>query len=163
MVCFSGGCLASALATLWYVAVLAEREPLWPFPSEIAQIEALFAVWGLIMFATFYRRPRPIWVPLFGVDDARVKRARVLLACSAANCAAWLAANVGLWIARMRGPLPWTFCLLASAAAILNGVYVAIHWAVRPEKLFSDRVRRLADDPTVFLIIGPLIKRWRVR
>jgi hypothetical protein len=163
IVCFAAGCLASLLALDWYVAVLVTRNSMWPFPSDVAEIEALFVVWGLIMFATFYRNPRPIWMPLFEITSARIKAARLLLACTLINCVVWLIACVALWAVQVRGPLPWIFCLLASGVTLLNAVYVFIHWALRPENLFSERFRRFADDPIVFLIFDPLLRRRKIR
>jgi hypothetical protein len=159
IICFSGGCLATALAVLWYLAVLVTRDLLWPFPSNIEGIEVLFAVWGLIMFATFYRSPRPIWMPLFEVSSRRVKVTRMLLVCSLVNFAVWLLVCAGLSATQVLGPLPWAFCLLASAATLLNAIYVAVHWAFRPENLFSERFRRFADDPIVFLIFYRFLRR----
>src|SRR5581483_9127710 len=137
--CFAAGCLGSALAVIWYVAVLVTRSSIWPFPSDISEIEALFAIWGLIMLATFYRNPRPIWMPVLEVTGPRIKAARLLLVCTLINCAVWLVACIALWAVRVRGPLPWTFCLLASGVTLLNAVYVFAHWALRPENLFSER------------------------
>ena len=163
IVCFVAGCVGSALSLIWYVTVLLTRHSMWPFPSGITKIEALFAVWGLIMFATFYRNPRPIWMPVLEVSSGRVKEARLVLIFTLMNCAVWLLACVGLWAAQLRGPLPWVFCLLASGVTLLNAVYVVIHWALRPENIFSERFRRFADDPIVFLIFDPVLRRRRIR
>jgi hypothetical protein len=163
IVCFVSGCVGSALALVWYVTVLLTRHSIWPFPGGITEIETLFAVWGLVMFATFYRNPRPIWMPLLGVSSERVKAARLVLSCTLLNCAVWLLACIGLWAAQLRGPLPWVFCLLSSAVTLLNAIYIVIHWALRPENLFSERVRRFADDPIVFLIFGAALRRRKIR
>lgn len=163
IVCFVSGCVGSALALAWYVTVLLTRHSIWPFPSGITQIETLFAVWGLVMFATFYRNPRPIWRPLLGVSNGQIKAARLVLSCALLNCAVWLLACIGLWAAQLRGPLPWVFCLLASGITLLNALYIVIHWALRPENLFSERFRRFADDPIVFLIFYPVLGRRKIR
>ena len=163
IVCFVAGCLGSALALVWYVAVLLTRDSLWPFPSKISQIEALFAIWGLVMFATFYRSPRPIWMPVLKVTSSRIKVARLVLAYNLVNCAVWLLACAALWAIQFRGPLPWTFCLLAAGLTLLNAAYVFFHWAFRPENLFSERFRRFADDPVVFLIFDPVLRRRKIR
>lgn len=163
IVCFTAGCVGSALALVWYVAVLLTRHPIWPFPSGITEIEALFAVWGPIMFATFYRNPRPIWRPVLEVSSGRIKAARFVLACTLVNCAVWFLACVSLWAAQLRGSLPWIFCLLAAGVILFNAVYVLIHWALRPENLFSERFRRFADDPIVFLIFNPVLRRRKIR
>jgi hypothetical protein len=55
------------------------------------------------------------------------------------------------------------FCLLASATTMLNGLYVLIHWALRPENLFSERFRRFADDPIIFVLFEPIIRRRKLR
>ena len=163
IVCFAAGCLASVLALTWYAAVLLAGNPRWPFPSKIGRIEALFAVWGLVMFATFYRNPRPIWKPLIEVTSGHIKAARLLLAFAVTNCLLWLGASVAMWALRVRGPLSWTFCLLASSVILLNAVYIAVHWAFRPENLFSERFRRFADDPIVFTIFQPFVRRKKIR
>jgi hypothetical protein len=91
-------------------------------------------------------------MPVLEVNSKGIKVARLVLVCTLMNCAVWLLACVGLRAAQLRGPLPWVFCLLASGVTLLNAVYVVIHWALRPENLFSERFRRFADDPIVFLI-----------
>lgn len=163
IVCFAAGCLSFALALTWYVAVLVTRHSMWPFPSGIAGIETLFAAWGLIMFATFYRSPRPIWMPVLEVKGGRIKAARLLLACTLINLVVWLLASFVLWATQIRGPLPWVFCIFAAAVTLLNAVYVVIHWALRPENLFSERFRRFANDPIVFLIFHSVLKRRKIR
>jgi hypothetical protein len=163
IVCFAAGCLGSALALVWYLAVLATRKSIWPFPSDISEIESLLGIWGVIMFATFYRNARPVWMPVIEVTSQRIKVARLLLACTLINVAFWLLACVGFWAVQLRGPLPWIFCLLASGVTVLNSVYVLIHWALRPENLFSERFRRFADDPIVFLIFDVVLRRRKIR
>jgi hypothetical protein len=71
----------------------------------------------------------------------------------------WLLVCVGLLVAQLRGPLSWTFCIVTSGIALVNAVYVVAHWALRPENLFSERFRRFADDPVVFLIFDPVLRR----
>jgi hypothetical protein len=161
MTCFWAGALGSALGLSWYLAVLFARRPIWPFPTGIGSIEALFAVWGAAMFATFYRSPRPIWGPVLVVTHERVRKARLSLWCLLLNSLVWLAALVVLAAAHIRKPLPWSFCAFASSCALLNGSYIWMHWAFRPESLFSEGFRRFADDPLVFAVAGLVVKAKR--
>jgi hypothetical protein len=163
IVSFATACLASCLATVWYLAVLVARTPLWPFPSTMIGIEALFAVWGLTMFATFYSSSRPIWDPLLRVSSERVRAARLLLAITLMNGMLWFLVCLILWAVRAHGPLPWAFCLLASAATLLNAVYIVVHWALRPENLFSERFLSFADNPLVSLIFDVVLRRRKIR
>jgi hypothetical protein len=102
-------------------------------------------------------------MPVLKASNGGIKVARLMLACAFINFALWLLACVGLWAARIRGPLPWMFCLVASGVTLLNAVYVAIHWAFRPENLFSERFRRFADDPVVLLIFDPVLRRRKIK
>jgi len=163
IVCFVGACLASAFTAAWFLTVLVSGKSLWPFPSNIIGIELLFAAWGLLMFATAYRTPRPIWLPLLTVSSGRIGAARRLLGLALMNFSVWLLSCIGVWIVRVQGRLPWAFCLLASAAALLNAVYAVVHWALRPENLFSERFRRFADDPVIFLIFDIVLGRRKIR
>jgi hypothetical protein len=163
VLCFSFGSLGSVGAWVWFVAALASHEPIWPFPSDIRGIEVLFALWGTVMFATFYRSPLPIWAPLFEVSDGRTRVARLILTFALINCLVWLVTCVVVWIIHNQGRLPWTFSLLASGVLLLNALYVVVHWAFRPENLFSEKFRRFADDPIVFLIFDPILKRRKLK
>lgn len=122
IICFAAGCLCSILVLAWYVTVLTTRHSMWPFPSSILRIEALFVAWGLVMFATFYRSSRSIWPPLFEISSGRIKTGKLVLACTFINCVVWLLICLGIWVAQIRGLWPWTFCLLVSAITLLNTV-----------------------------------------
>jgi len=161
--CFWTGLIGSALAGAWYLTVLLTRRPMWPLPSDIVWIEVLFAFWGTVMFATFYRSPRPIWTPLVAITGERVQWARLLLASAVLNGLVWLLGIVGLSLAHVHEPLPWLFCLLASSCGLLNGLYVCVHWALRPESVFSERFRRFADDPVVFAVVEMFKRRRRIK
>ena len=159
--CFVVGALGSVLGLSWHLAVLFWHRPVWPLPTGIGSIEALFASWGTVMFATFYRSPIPIWKPILAVTCERIRNARLLLFCLLLNSVMWLLAVVCLFAFDIRDPLPWTFCALASSCALLNGLYIWIHWAFRPENLFTERFRRFADDPLVFTVFQLLVRTRR--
>lgn len=161
--CLAAGALGSAFGLYWYLAVLIELHATWPFPTEIASIEGLFAIWGAVMLATFYRNPRPIWQPLLRLTGQRVKIARLLLMGLVLNSLVWVIALLSLLLFRVREPVPWVFCALASSCMLLNGCYVWIHWAFRPENLFTERFRRFADDPIVFTVFELLGRTRRIK
>jgi hypothetical protein len=154
LTCFSVGLGLFAFGLAWFLTVLLTRQVAWPLPSGIASIEALFGLWGACMFATFYRSVRPVWTPLIAITGRRVKWAKVVLASALLNSLLWLIATVSAWLVDAHVVLPWLFCVFASAGVLLNGSYLCIHWALRPENLFSERFRRLADDPAVFAIVA---------
>jgi hypothetical protein len=160
---FLAGAIGTLLALGWFAVILLSRHAVWPFPSDILSIEGIFAAWATIMFGTFYRSPKPIWVPVLAVTSERVKRARLILACAVVNVAIWLLALVGFLVLRLSQPLPWIFCLFASSCAVLNSSYVLIHWALRPENLFSDQFRRFADDPLVFALVRAFVRIRHMR
>ena len=153
------GSIASVASFAWYLLVIATWKVRWPFPSNILSIETLFLVWAATMYATFHRSKKRLWSPVLVVTSFHLKVARVAFVTVILNAAAWLLFAAGLWVFRKGGYLPVAFCAFMSSCALINSVYVTIHWAFRPENLFSERARGFADDPLIFLLFEFIRKR----
>ena len=148
VVCFSYGFLASLIAATVYVCVLLRR----PLASlDLWQIEALFLTYGLVLVITAYRRPsRPLWTSIFLVTPARVRFARLMLGVITANFGLWM---IGLFVSHSLGETKDDSTALAgffACFALVNAVYITIHWAYRPENIFSPSVMRFAANPLLF-------------
>ncbi len=156
--CFVTGLIGGGFAAVWYVMILITRRSMWPFPTDIVWIESLFALWASVMFATFFQSLRPIWAPLVAVTDKRVQTVKLLLGLALLHTFVLLVIVVSLWVRRAFAPLAWVFCLFAASCVLLNAIYVCIHWALRPEAIFSSKFRRFASDPIVFVVFHVLRK-----
>ena len=77
-----------------------------------------------------------------------------MLGCAAANMFVCMLVSAGLLLAGFRQPLPWLFSLFAASCALLNGIYVFVHWALRPDSFLSERFRHFVDDPVVFTFMS---------
>jgi hypothetical protein len=143
--CFIYGCVASALALVWYVASILGYV-LWPEGPWV--VVSMFVVHGIVMVLTFHRDPaRTLWSPLIPITPNRLRAAKAILAAAVANFLLCL-------ILMLLGNRPASLRMLSTAfasLALLNMVYVAIHWAVRPENLFPRQLLAFVSSPIGYL------------
>jgi hypothetical protein len=143
--CFLYGCLASAGAFGWYWLALTGHATL---PQNAWMFEVPFLAHVAVMVATFQRLPsRKIFKPVLKVTPARIRGAQLLLLVSAAN--------FGLCAARVfwesAASSERTLSMVVTSLVLLNTVYVAIHWALRPENLFPGGFLAFMRNPLVYL------------
>jgi hypothetical protein len=139
------GCLGSLLSLAWYVAALDGRATI---PNNVWIVEAVFAFHATAAIATFQRGAGPrAWLPMIPVTPARLKLARAVFSISLLNficCLGVFIAGVGLGnqplVERM-------VSLILTSFLLMNTVYIVIHWAFRPENLFSGSFIRAISDP----------------
>ena len=130
------GCLGTALATIWHVLAILGRAEL---PDNVIVVETIFALHSMAAIFTFYRSPLPprAWQPLFTVTRRRILIAKAILGCTVADfllcLPAFLFASLRHDAIVQQRLLP----LLLTSFVLSNTVYIAIHWAFRPENLFS--------------------------
>jgi len=127
---FIYGCITSVASLLWYCAAVAGHVMLPGGPSVMASI---LIIHGIAMTIMLYRPPlRRPWLPVLGISPVRLRVARTLLICATANflfCAT-LALREGDRVSVRQ------LAVVLSSMALLNTVYVVVHWAFRPANLF---------------------------
>jgi hypothetical protein len=143
--CFWYGCLGAIACFVWYLFAVFGRAAL---PNSVWVAEAIFGTYALAMLFTFQRnvrqRPKP---PMFTVTPARIKLGKALLGVAIANFNLCLAVLV---FAAIRADLPlenWVMPLILTSFLLLSTIYIALHWAFRPESFLSRRVIRVFTNP----------------
>jgi hypothetical protein len=150
--CFWYGCLGTLCAFAWYIAAILGFPTM---PTSVWVAEAVFALHGCAALATFHRTTmRPAWQPVLSVTAGRIALARSLFGLSIVN----FLVCFGLFlVAEIRGNVALGnegAALILTSFLLLNTIYIAIHWAFRPENLFSASFLRLISNPLELLSRG---------
>ncbi len=138
------GCLGSLCALAWYGSALAGS---FAFPSNWWIVEAVAVLHGGAACFTFQPRVRPAWGPLFTVTPRRVKLARMLFGLATLN---FIVSFVMLLIAGKvedQALLDKAVPIILTSFLLQNTVYIALHWAFRPENLFPGSLIEAVSNP----------------
>jgi magnesium-transporting ATPase (P-type) len=156
--CFGYGCVGSLAFLVWHLAALLGHPVL---PTSVWTVEAIFLLHGSAMLATF--RPNLMGVPtepVLAVTRKRRLLARLLLGLVTLYFVVFL--TIFVW-AELKGDSSLgvgMIPLLLTSFALLNTVYIALHWAFRPENILPERLLRIASNPASLVGIG---SKWRNR
>lgn len=146
------GCLASTASLAWFVGA-------WIFgpmmPENAGIVIAILIIHGAILTVTFHSfvQHRPFWSPVWRITDRRRKCAWGVLAS-----AAILFLGTVIWtILLIRKPHDWklvsdTASLTMASLALLSSLYILLHWAFRPENLFSTSLVEFASNPFAYIL-----------
>lgn len=141
---FIYGCVGSGLCLLFllYLA-LGQAAP----AMHLEWFLGGFGVHGIVLCATFQRYPGlTFWRPVLEPTARNVARARGALLLTAA-----LVALLGLApaVVRLRAGVPTEAMAISFIAAffLLSSVYIAVHWGLRPENMFSRTALRYLLNP----------------
>lgn len=141
------GCIGTIISTAQYVAALFDRY--WP-PMNVWIVEILFIFHGAAYFFTFGdSHSNPKWKPIITINPLRIKIAKIVLILAAANYALPLVLSLFLKYPIYGDKTPF---LLLSSFILLNTIYIAIHWALRPENIFSAAFLRFMSNPLFFFL-----------
>lgn len=150
--CFGYGCVGSLVFLVWHLAALAGHPVL---PKSVWIVEAIFLLHGSAMLATFHRKSLGTSVPpVLVVTRKRLRFAGFLLGLASLYFSAVLA--IFLW-AELTGEHSLGVRMIPLALtsfAVLNAVYIGLHWAFRPENFLPDRLLRIASNPARLVGIG---------
>jgi hypothetical protein len=152
------GCLASLCALAWYITALRGS---FSFPSNWEIVVAVFVLHGVAACFTFQPHVRPAWQPLLAVEPERIRIARILLGLATLNFAAWFGAFIIAGSHRnqlLGGRIAF---LILTSFLLQNTVYIALHWAFRPENLFPNSFIEALSNPlgSVLALFVPRFKK----
>lgn len=146
--CFIYGCVASVGALVWYLAALAGRVGL---PESVWVVESIVVVFAITMVLTFQRRPlRDPWVPVLRITLERIRIAKVFLAVVAANFGVCTLVAFA-WGNRVGAERALSMVL--TSLVLLYSIYIAIHWAFRPQNLFPSGFLTFISNPLLYPFI----------
>jgi len=134
--------MGTLCAFAWYIAAVMGRVTI---PNNGWIAGAVFGFHALAANATFYRGTT--WQPVLNVTPQRIRLAKILFGLSVLNfllCVgvAFYGAIKGDFALSDKGP-----GLILTSLLMLQTIYIAIHWAFRPENLFSPSFLRVIGNP----------------
>jgi hypothetical protein len=151
---FAFGCLMTAFGVVWIVA---GQSVVLIAPRTEAQRTICFLLYALVMLPTLGPWSRTPWPPVFEVTRPRIVMARIALlivalivVSSFAIVAVGRATDAPLL-------LDIGFVWVIGSLLLLNGVYLVVHWALRPQNIFGG-VPTWVLNPFGILLV-PLLKK----
>jgi hypothetical protein len=142
---FVYGCLSSVAALVWLIVALISMNV---HGLKLWLIETLFIVHGCVLVLTFHRDLRTVlWPTVLQVTSKRTMAAKIILLLAIANVIAWLSSIFVLALQNGKPLAEWALSPFLASCALLSTVYVAMHWAFRPENLFPRGLMQFAANP----------------
>jgi hypothetical protein len=135
------GAVGSLVYLACYISALFGR---FELPNSWRIVESLFLLHAIAMFATF--QPGVKWEAAILATPMRVRTARMVLWVASINflaCSLLLLTNARL----TRGEGSLHVGLVLTSFLLLNTLYIAIHWALRPERIFQDGFLTFISNP----------------
>jgi hypothetical protein len=149
-VCFIYGCFAFAGSALWFWISCTTTVTI---PANPRLILSLFGLHGLILCLTFQRfiGLKPFWAPIWEVSKERLRWARRAIV-------SFLALSIGIiafmfLTARLHNRIlvEKSLNLFLPSLGMLSSLYIALHWAFRPENLFNKEFLRFMTNPLGYI------------
>lgn len=129
---FVYGYVSSIVALLWLGDALASVNV---HPIKFWLTESVFVFHGCVLVLTFHRNPGArLWPPVLKMTSSRVKAARLILLLASANVGGWLSAVLVLAL-QNNSTARWALLPFLASCYFLSALYIALHWAFRPENL----------------------------
>ncbi len=152
------GCLGSLCALAWYVTALRGS---FSFPSNWGMVVAVFMLHGIAACFTFQPHVRPPWQPLLAVTQGRVRLAKALFGLATLNFAVWFGAFIVAGNQRDQLFGGRAAFLILTSFLLQNTVYIALHWAFRPENIFPGSFIEALSNPlgSVLGLFSPKFKK----
>jgi hypothetical protein len=142
--CFWYGCLGTCCALWWHIVALQGQ---FAFPSNWWIVEAVFVLHALAAVCTFQRSLRHPWQPILIVTQSRIRLAKLLFSIATLNFILCLGAFIVASLGRYHALQDKTVPLILTSFLLQNTVYIALHWAFRPENLFSSSFIEALSNP----------------
>jgi len=155
---FLYGCVGSLGALICFALALSGA---FELPQTWLIVECIAALHALAACLTFQPGMRPPWPPLFAVTSERIRWARVLFFAATGNFVICVAGPLIADPDRYRWLEGRAAALILTSLLLQNTVYIAIHWAFRPENLFSPTFVEAISNPVGIVLkrILPNVKR----
>jgi hypothetical protein len=130
---FVYGYIASIVGLLWLSDALASVNV---HPTKLWLAESLFVFHGSVLVLTFHRNPGArLWPAALKITSSRVRAARLILLLASVNVGGWLTAVFVLALQNNNDAAHWALSPFLASMYFLSAVYIALHWAFRPENL----------------------------
>ena len=126
--------------------------------QELAVGVPFLTIYAVTLIATFpVYRVRSQWKAIFDISATKKKVAHFSLWLAIVNFVVFTA--VAILVRLISGSISSSLALRFVGSALwLNGVYLVIHWAYRPENVFSRSTLILMNNP-LFSLFSPTYRR----
>jgi len=118
------------------------------FPNHLWIVEALVLIHGCAFLVTFdrdaRRKPR---LPLFQLTVRRVLAAKVVLGAAVSNILIWGSLFFVYASKGDRNNAEWLLPIVVTGLVLLSTLYIALHWALRPETFLPRPIVNLFANP----------------
>jgi hypothetical protein len=152
--CFSYGCFATLALLAWHVAALGG---IVAFPNNGSIITPVFMIHAVVLLITFERNPKGV-IPVLNVTPRRVRMAKFCLGLAVAYFTLYMLFLWGQFLTDSE-TAPRVLLLLLTSLLLVNSIYIVVHWAFRPENLFSERFRNVITNPILYWFFRTPITR----
>ena len=150
--CLLYSSVATIAAGAWYLASIFGRAAL---PECVWAIETLFCLHALAAVFTFHRTPiRPAWKPVLPTDAHWLYGAKLIFLCALVNFLLCLGIFIEKSLAADSKAVDRMLPLILTSFVLLNTTYIFLHWAFRPENLFSKGFMNAMTNPVGWVFSG---------
>jgi hypothetical protein len=143
------GCVGTLCAFAWYIAAISDRALL---PDNLWVAERVFVLHATAMLITFHRTGRQTWQPVFEISRTRITLAKILLGLSVVNFLLCVGLLIFARLFHDNALLGKTPGLILASFLLANTIYIAIHWAFRPENLFPRSFIEFISNPIGYFL-----------
>ena len=129
---FCYGCIGATAFFACYICALTRRFDIGNYLENNQLVWSVLVLHAFAMLATF--QPGIKWEPVVAITEKRLHIAKVILGLAILNF------FLGCFLAKSAS-------LTLTSLLLLNTIYIAIHWAFRPENLFPERFLAFITNP----------------
>jgi hypothetical protein len=151
---YAYGCLSSIVAFVWFSAAVLSA---YTLGIAVWLGVTLFLVHGCVLVVTFHGSRAP-WLSVLRVTSRRLIAAKTVLLLAALNTLLWTGSIFALGVGEDKPWSGWVLQLFLASYLLLSTIYIALHWAFRPENLFPAAFIALVSNP--FGLIVRKLMRW---
>jgi hypothetical protein len=142
---FGYGCLGTLCALVWYSAAILNGTVI---PSNWSIVVTIFTFHAIAGLVTFDRTPvHPAWQPIVSITPGRIRLAKILLGLATLNFAVCMGTLIVATLGERTALEDKMVYLVLTSFLLQNTTYIALHWAFRPENLFSASFLRVIANP----------------
>jgi len=137
------GCLGSIAALTWHISALLG---FFSFPKNWWIVEGVFLLHGAAACFTF-QSVKTKWLPIVTLTKARIWLGRALFGITSLNVCICIATFFVLNGRSDKSAAQAAIPEILTSILLQNTVYIAIHWAFRPENLFPQAFINALSNP----------------
>lgn len=164
---FAYGCMSTLIVAMVHLTGAVLARPEWlVYQFHWKMWFALFVLHSLVLVCTIGPDPTLTiesgWDPVFNPSTKAVRYGRTVLLVAFCNFTFWVFRP--FWMLPL-GPEVAAQEILGtlSSFVLLSAAYIAVHWALRPENVFSSGILSFLESPLGGRLLVPIMRRATAR